>query len=214
MRHNGRMAVAPTRRRSAEVTRRKLLETGRHAFAALGHDGVNLQRDILTPAGVSVGSFYHQFHDKTDLMVAIIDEAGELSRAVVTEEMSAPIDPVAATRAAYARWFASVDSGEDLVRIHMRERYNPDPRIRSALERSREAWVDTWAESFQRFARANSCFDPRRAAQIVVAVGLGLLLSYLDAAPEDPPALRRELLDAAVPFTIGGFVALGAVPPG
>jgi hypothetical protein len=48
------MAMAPARRRSAELTRRKLLDAGRAAFATLGHDGVNLQRDILRPAGVSL----------------------------------------------------------------------------------------------------------------------------------------------------------------
>jgi AcrR family transcriptional regulator len=207
------MTVAPARRRSAEVTRRKLLEAGRAAFASLGHDGVNLQRDILTPAGVSVGSFYHQFHDKTDLLVAIIEEASELGRAAVTDTADVPSDPVAATRAAFARWFATIDSGEDLVRIHMRERYNPDPRIRSVLARSRAAWTEAWAGSFERFAGPHSSFDPHQAARMVMAVGMGMILAYLDAAPEDRAALRRELLDAAVPFTIGGFVALGAVEP-
>jgi AcrR family transcriptional regulator len=207
------MTVAPPRRRSAEVTRRKLVEAGRVAFASLGHDGVNLQRDILTPAGVSVGSFYHQFHDKTDLLVAIIEEASELGRAAVTDTGDASSDPVAATRAAFARWFATIDSGEDLVRIHMRERYNPDPRIRSVLARSRAAWTEAWAASFERFAGPHSSFDPHQAARMVMAVGMGLILAYLDAPREDRAALRREMLDAAVPFTIGGFVALGAAEP-
>jgi AcrR family transcriptional regulator len=206
------MAIAPARRRSAEQTRRKLLDAGRAAFAARGHDGVNLQRDVLTPAGVSVGSFYHQFHDKTDLLVAIVDEGNQLGRAMITDRRDEPADPAGATRAAFARWFATVDGGEDLVRIHMRERYSPDPRIREVLARSHAAWVDAWADSFRRFAGPGSSFDPRQAARIVVAVGLGLILTYLDAPPEDRPALRRELIDAAVPFTIGGFVALGAGP--
>jgi AcrR family transcriptional regulator len=207
------MTTATTRRRSAEVTRRKLLEAGRVAFASLGHDGVNLQRDILAPAGVSVGSFYHQFHDKTDLLVAIIDEASELGRAVMADRGDVSSDPVAATRAAFARWFSTIDSGEDMVRIHMRERYNPDPRIRSVLARSRAAWIETWAASFERFAGPHSSFDPHQAARMVMAVGMGLILAYLDAPHEDRPQLRRELLDAAVPFTIGGFVALGASDP-
>ncbi|HKE73298.1 MAG TPA: TetR/AcrR family transcriptional regulator [Acidimicrobiales bacterium] len=207
------MATAPARRRSAELTRRKLLDAGRAAFATLGHDGVNLQRDILTPAGVSVGSFYHQFHDKTDLLVAVVDEGGQLGRAMVAGQGDEPADPVAATRAAFARWFATVDGGEDLVRIHLRERYSPNPRVRAVLTRSHAAWIDAWAESFQRFAGPGSSFDPRQAARVVVAIGLGLLLTYLDAPPEDRPALRRELIDAAVPFTVGGFVALGAADP-
>ena len=58
---------SPRQARSAE-TRRKLLDAGFEAFAAKGHDGVNLVEDVLEPAGISIGSFYHQFADKTELL--------------------------------------------------------------------------------------------------------------------------------------------------
>ena len=44
---------------------------GVRAFGELGHDRVNLVVDILEPAGVNPGSFYYQFSDKTDLLLAI-----------------------------------------------------------------------------------------------------------------------------------------------
>jgi AcrR family transcriptional regulator len=200
------------RRASAAATRRRLLDVGRAAFGERGLDGVNLQRDVLTPAGVSVGSFYHQFRDKTDLLVAILDEASEFGQAVLTGARATPTDPTEATRAAYEALFALVDGGEDIMRIQMRERDHPDERISSMLARSRAGWVDVWATEFERYAGPGSPFDPRGAAEAVVALGLGAVQLYLDVPAAGRAARRESLLATLVPFTVGGFVALGAVP--
>ena len=73
------------RRGSAEATRERLIEAGRRAFARKGLAGTKLTQDILEPAGVSVGSFYHQFKDKTDLMLAIFEQHTDNMRALVRE---------------------------------------------------------------------------------------------------------------------------------
>lgn len=65
---------------SRERTRKRLLDAGRRAFARAGPGGANLKEDILVPAGVSVGSFYHQFRDKTELFVAVLEEPRALRR--------------------------------------------------------------------------------------------------------------------------------------
>ena len=79
----GRTRQRVTQPRSAEVTRRKILDAGTRAFADKGLDGTNLVRDVLEPAGVSVGSFYHQFADKTELLIVLLDEALVLARASI-----------------------------------------------------------------------------------------------------------------------------------
>jgi AcrR family transcriptional regulator len=80
-------AVQPVNRHqgSRAQTRRRLLDVGRRAFARHGHAGVNLKEDILVPAGVSVGSFYHQFRDKTALFLAILSEHSETFRAMLRD---------------------------------------------------------------------------------------------------------------------------------
>src|SRR5215813_5824106 len=64
-------------------TRGRLLAVARRAFARKGLAGTNLKEDILVPARVSVGSFYHQFRDKTDLFVAVLEEHSATFRAMI-----------------------------------------------------------------------------------------------------------------------------------
>ncbi|HEY8544404.1 MAG TPA: TetR/AcrR family transcriptional regulator [Acidimicrobiales bacterium] len=199
-----------TRGTSAAQTRRKLLDAGRAAFAELGHDGVNLQRDILDRAGVSTGSFYHQFADKTELLVAILEEAVERAQSGLTATLEATGDPVEGTRAGYELLFAMVDAAEDLVRIQFRERDNHDERVRRLLERIRQSWLDSLTASYQRLTDRNPGFDPGQGAQMVRALTIGVLFAYLDTPPKRRAALRKELIDALVPFTLGGLEALGA----
>ena len=71
-------AARLSRSESRELTRRRLLDAARAAFAARGFEGASLQ-EIQEIAGVSVGSFYHQFKDKADLFLAVL---GELTLAV------------------------------------------------------------------------------------------------------------------------------------
>ena len=76
----------PNGRRTAQRarTRSRLLEYGRRAFARRGHAGTNLKDDILLPAGVSVGSFYHQFRDKTDLLLEVLAKENSMDQAAET----------------------------------------------------------------------------------------------------------------------------------
>src|SRR4051812_26345247 len=74
-----------TRAGSRAQTRARLLAVGRRVFARKGHAGTNLKEDVLVPARVSVGSFYHQFRDKTDLLLAILEDHSQTFLAMIHE---------------------------------------------------------------------------------------------------------------------------------
>ena len=117
-------ATAPRRARpSAAETRRRLLAAGRTAFARKGLDGTNLRDDILAPAGVSVGSFYHQFRDKTELLLAILLEDSAAFRARLHQiHTPAPGRTFAdIARASYAFVFDLAEQHADLMRLRRRE---------------------------------------------------------------------------------------------
>lgn len=141
--------AADRRRPEALATRRRLLRVGRRAFARKGLAGANLRDDVLAPAGVSVGSFYHQFADKTDLLLAVLAE-GEQRQARRRAALRDP--PPAASRADLAERFFELLLGwarrnPDLWRIGLRERAGEVREVRRALAQEREAWERKLSEA-------------------------------------------------------------------
>src|SRR5215470_9839716 len=113
------LSNGPSRAASRERTRARLLRVGRRAFGRKGLAGTNLRDDILIPARVSVGSFYHQFEDKTELFLAILEEHSETFRALVrdTHTRAAGNDPVDLARHSFTTVFRTAERTDDLFRI-------------------------------------------------------------------------------------------------
>jgi AcrR family transcriptional regulator len=65
-----------TQSRSArpQSTRDRKFAAASWAFAEKGLAGTKLMDDILFPAGIAPGSFYYQFDDQVDLLLAVLDE--------------------------------------------------------------------------------------------------------------------------------------------
>jgi AcrR family transcriptional regulator len=204
-------------RPSAIETRARLLGAARSAFGTKGHDGTNLVKDILEPAGVSVGSFYHQFADKTALLAALVEESTDIAanavQGVQAQQRDAHADPVRIARASFDALLDLVDEHEDLVRIQFRERHHPDPRVREPLRQAREQWIEAMAVSYRALFPDGFPASPDLAAEMVAALGVGAMLQYLDAPPAERPALRRHLVATLAAFTIGGFLGLAQFRP-
>ena len=192
----------------ADDTRRRLLVQARVAFAAKGHDAVSLQRDVLEPSGVSNGSFYHQFSDKTDLLVAVLEDATDGARFVLHDSVARTpaSDPDQRAGRAYATWFDMVDGAEDLFRIQLRERENPDPRIRILLQALRQRWIATIAATLEERTDGGNV-GPDLSARLITSLNYGVLIDYLDTPVDERPALRAALIEALPRFVTGGVAA-------
>ncbi len=215
----------PRQARALE-TRRRLLVAGRDAFTRLGHDGVNLARDILEPAGVSVGSFYHQFNDKTDLLLEVMAEAARARRGAVIGTVPgngsvSSAEALAVPRhdddiedwlaAAFDAFFDSLDDDEHAWRLQLDERSSRDERVRRMVNEGRDVWVrgltTVFVDRFDASAEAG-----RRAATMLVAHAMGLAALHLDR-PEDRTGRgrahhRHELTAAGVVFGAAGIRAV------
>lgn len=216
----GSPAVEPTRRRTAQRarTRNQLLEYGRQAFARRGHAATNLKEDILLPAGVSVGSFYHQFQDKTDLFLAILEEHGATFRRMI-HDANRPRDGVSheqIARQSFETAFAIAENNADLFHIMLRERENENERVRQFLHEGRRGWIQGLVADYRLMLGEHEVPDQdlEMAAELVQSMTFGVIVHFLGLAPDEQKRERARLIDGLVRFSLGGLSALfGAAAP-
>lgn len=68
-----------------EITRAKLIASGRQAFARLGYARTSMD-DLTAEAGLTRGALYHHFGDKQGLLAAVVEQ--------IDSEMDARLDEV------------------------------------------------------------------------------------------------------------------------
>jgi AcrR family transcriptional regulator len=192
-------------------TRERLFTAGRRAFARRGLAGTNLKADILAPAGVSVGSFYHQFKDKTELLLALLGAHSDLFRAQLRAlQQPAPgrsYEQVA--RDSYELVFRVATENEDILRIQLRERDCEDERIRRFLREDRERWRQSLTADYRQLGEAGGRPElSEDAAELTLALAFGILARFLETPRADRDAARGPLIENLVRFTLGGLDAL------
>jgi AcrR family transcriptional regulator len=117
MKVNDGPAARRTQAERTAATRARLLEAGRHLFAADGYAAVPTQA-IVDAAGVTRGALYHQFGDKSGLFAEVYEDVERdlvtrISARIVAAE---PVDQLAAMRTG-ARLFLAECSAPDVQRI-------------------------------------------------------------------------------------------------
>jgi AcrR family transcriptional regulator len=94
----GRTAPASGRSTQADRsarTRGALLESAARGLSRYGYGNLNLER-VASEAGYTRGALYHQFKDKEDLALAVIDWVDETWRQQVGRHVEQQSDPVLA----------------------------------------------------------------------------------------------------------------------
>jgi AcrR family transcriptional regulator len=117
MKVNDGPAARRTQAERTAATRARLLEAGRHLFAADGYAAVPTQA-IVDAAGVTRGALYHQFGDKSGLFAEVYEDVErELVTRISARIVAAgPVDQLAAMRTG-ARLFLAECSAPDVQRI-------------------------------------------------------------------------------------------------
>lgn len=206
---------ARPRQARALVTRRKLIDAARAAFAEHGVEGSNLREHILIPSGVSTGSFYHQFTDKTDLLIEVIsagiDERHELILGGATRGHATDVD--SAVAAAFEAFFQSLDDERHAWRVQLSEQHHADARVRAVVLDGRERWVEAIATRLGRFRSGGLGSsdavpgepDPvRQASLTLVSFATGTANIYLSLADEQRAQQRAKLLESSIRFAVAG----------
>ncbi len=176
------------------TTRTRLFEAGTRAFTEIGHDRVNLVRDILEPSRVGPGSFYRQFSDKTDLLDAIINEVAVRRMAYVLDVRG--VDAAELVHESFGRFLDSIDIADHAWDLHFRESGSTNPRIIARVRSGRAAWVERIAGLMEE--RAGLDHDLAcRLGQWMVLVAAGVVETWFEL-PEADREARRDVFRADV----------------
>src|SRR5271170_7593456 len=89
------MYVSTTQADRSARTRGALLESAARGLSRYGYGNLILER-VASEAGYTRGALYHQFKDKEDLALAVIDWVDEAWRQEVGRQVEQESDPVAA----------------------------------------------------------------------------------------------------------------------
>jgi AcrR family transcriptional regulator len=129
----------PTQAERTEVTRGKLIATGRALFAEKGFAATSTE-DILGASGVSRGAMYHHFSSKTELFQAVFEAVeNDLTNDILASATaSGETDPMRILEAGFAAFL-------DQCR-------NPEVQRIVMLEGPTVLGWDTWHELDERYA--------------------------------------------------------------
>jgi AcrR family transcriptional regulator len=188
------------------------LETGFGAFAAKGFDGVNLVEDVLEPAGISIGSFYHQFTDKAELLREILAEAAERRRSFIVQlgELDSASDLETVVRQVVERLFDSLERDATAWQLQRVSRIAGDDGVREFGSAARENWNGAVAQLLERWFDHPPA-ELRRASDPIVTLARGFVYDFLDT-PAHQRRDRHEQIDDMSSFVVGGLTALLGPP--
>jgi AcrR family transcriptional regulator len=184
----------PTQADRSARTRSALLESAAHGLSRYGYGNLILER-VAGDAGYTRGALYHQFKDKEDLALAVIDWVDETWREEVGELVEQESDPLAAL-IALARGHA-IYCRRDNARVAMALRLEfggQDHAVARHLERVTEGLVKRCTELI-RAGRREGQIPPGPPAPIVAKAFLGALegtiIQIAGRAPHDEVLAAR-----------------------
>jgi len=188
----------PVRGRSTQAERRArsrnaLLESAARGFSHYGYGNLLLE-EVAREAGYTRGALYHQFKDKEDLALAVIEWVNENWMREVGEPAAQQADPVAELLA-LARGHA-VFCRRDIARVVMALRLEFDGQdhpVGHKTERIWEAGVRRYARLINAGRKAGS-IPPGPPARAVAVALLGALEGAVIALAGHTP--HDELLAA------------------
>lgn len=190
------------------------MDAGRRVFARKGLGGVSLREDILSAAGVSSGSFYHQFDDKVDLLIEILRHDG----AVVVDAMQRghgadEPDPARKGAKLLRSLFELAEQHPDFMKIYVREYHSDDPRVRRCIRELNEQTVAINRGVYEALAeQLGVAFDADAVARMASVFSFAIINHYLDTPKKGRPEARDRWVRSMVELMSGGILHVGMGP--
>jgi AcrR family transcriptional regulator len=185
----------------ARRTREKILAQAKRAFSERGFEATNLTEHILTPAGVSVGSFYHQFTNKREVLLEIFDHAISARHERIRDHIRhMQTDTFGdAVRVVIDLLLDDVETDPDIWHVQWREHESPDPEIRQRALVGVGGWTDVVLRMMEPFYPGDLP-NKTLVAETSVVLASGLVREFSHLTPDDQHRRRHELVDTFVAY--------------
>jgi AcrR family transcriptional regulator len=190
----GATASRPTQAERRARSRSSLLESAARGLSRYGYGHLRLE-EVAREAGYTRGALYHQFKDKADLSMAVIEWVNESWMREVGEPAGQDSDPVAEL-IALARGHA-VFCRRDIARVVMALRVEfsgQDHPVGREIERVSETGVKRVARLIQ-MGRRDGSIPPGPPARAVALAFMGALegaaIALAGQAPHDERLAAR-----------------------
>jgi AcrR family transcriptional regulator len=169
--------------------------------------GVNLREDILIPAKISAGSFYHQFSDKTELLLAILDlDMGEKRKAGVIIGQANSID-LSETMGRLARsYFDMADKNPYILKIYVQEYYSADKKVLRNIRSADSAASAALARLLEGHKQAGANItDANIASRIIGSLIISVTNYYVGLPAKERAVMREKLLTELIGLILNGI---------
>src|SRR5829696_938982 len=197
----------PTQAERSALTRSALLESAARGLSRVGYGNLNLER-VAADAGYTRGALYHQFEDKEDLALAVLDWVHENWVREVGAPAGQEPDPVAEL-IALARGHA-VFCRRDVARVVMALRVEfsgQDHAVGRVIERISDGGIKRVVRLISAGRRDDSIppGPPARATALAFVGGLeGAVIALAGQVPHDEELAAR---------VAAGVLGLDSSPP-
>jgi AcrR family transcriptional regulator len=199
------VAVTPVQRRSREVVARILEATGTLLNLGPGSAGITMQQ-VAEQAGVSVGSIYRYYADKSDLLRAAQDNTLSRFDERMTRRLAESPPTVEGT----------VTAMVEVMDDHMRRRAaeigaymtaSTDDVMLGRARATHNVKLDSFRRGLERDRDRVAHDDVKVAAEVGLSIIDGLFLSYARQIRRSAPSLRlaviaREARSAALAYLL------------
>jgi AcrR family transcriptional regulator len=202
----GRVYGAKTAPQRRAERRERLLEAGLEAFGGEGFGSASIEQ-LCAAAGTSTRSFYEEFSNREDLLIALHDELNARALTAVVEAITDvdPDDLEARARAGVSAYFGVMTTDRRWARIALVETVG---RSTKAEAHRREA-IDRFAQLLQAEAErlAASGVIPRRDFELTAVAITGAINALISTWTADGTwdARLPRVIDEAVGVIVLAF---------
>lgn len=170
-------------------------------------------REVTREAGIAPNSFYRQFRDMDELVVAIIELAGASLREIIGQARQRASADRSVVRGSIEAFMEQLRSDDRLLSILLREGTVGSPAFKQAVERQLQFFEEELQRDLVRLAEANGTglFEPALTAKAITRLVFAMGATALDLPPERFARFTEELA-LMVRMIITGTQTLAASP--